>query len=345
MTRKFKAFITLTLVALLLLGLSAPVATAEETAEPKVQAGTVSYDVDMSKYEEGKTVRVWLPIPQTDKYQEVSKLQFAADEAQIQMTVDEEGNQILYLEWNGDAAPENRKATVSFHVTRTEILRPELLEEGEIGEEFAPYLEASGTVPVDGEVKELADEITAGEENVLGKTRAIYDWIIANMNRDNDVIGCGLGEVETLLTSLAGKCTDIHSVFVALCRAAGIPARETFGVRMNADDITGNQHCWTEFYLPGTGWVIADPADVLKAVLTNEWDKEAEETKELQEYFWGGCDERRVALAVGRDIVLNPKQAGEPLNNFGYPYAEVNDEVIDFYSPADFVYSISFVQD
>lgn len=93
---------------------------------------------------------------------------------------------------------------------------------------------------------------------------------LKNMNRDDDVVGCGLGNVPELLTTLRGKCTDINSVFVALCRAAGIPAHEYFGIRMSADpeaDMTSGQHCWAEFYLEGTGWVAADPADVLKAVL------------------------------------------------------------------------------
>ena len=54
------------------------------------------------------------------------------------------------------------------------------------------------------------------------------------MERDNSVLGCGDGDVEKILTTgvLKGKCTDINSVFVALARAAGIPAREIFGIRL-----------------------------------------------------------------------------------------------------------------
>ena len=50
------------------------------------------------------------------------------------------------------------------------------------------------------------------------------------MERDNSVLGCGDGDVEKILTTgvLKGKCTDINSVFVALARASGIPAREIF---------------------------------------------------------------------------------------------------------------------
>ena len=165
------------------------------------------------------------------------------------------------------------------------------------------------------------------------------------MNRNNDITGCGKGDVCASLDTLDGKCTDINSVFVGLCRSVGIPAREMFGVRINDTDITGNQHCWAEFYLPGTGWVAADPADVLKAILTNEWDKESDEAKEMQEYYWGNCDEKRVELSSGRDITLSPAQDGEALNNFGYPYAEVNGEAVDYYSADTFIYTISFAED
>lgn len=108
-----------------------------------------------------------------------------------------------------------------------------------------------------------------------------------------------------LLITQSGKCTDINSVFVGLCRAVDIPAREMFGVRMNADDITGNQHCWAEFYLNGTGRVSADPADVLKAVLKGGWTKDQQETKDKAEYCWGGLDSQRVQLSAGRDITLS----------------------------------------
>lgn len=323
----------------------APIENAEPAAEAEVQSGDVTFDVDMSQYEKGKTVRLWLPVPQSDDYQSIENVAFDAGDAKAEINTDAQGNQMLYVEWGADAEPESRKASLSFHAARQEILRPELIEEGEAPAELSQYLAACSMIPVDGAVKEQADEITANETTVLGKARAIYDWIIANMNRDNSVIGCGTGDVCTLLDTKAGKCTDINSVFVGLCRAAGIPAREMFGVRINAEDITKNQHCWAEFYLPGTGWVTADPADVLKAVLTNEWDKESDETKELQEYYWGGCDKTRIELSAGRDLVLAPAQDGEPLNNFGYPYAEVDGEAVDYYTPDAFVYTISFAQD
>ena len=325
---------------------------SEETAEPEknkeegaIQSGTVTCKIDMSQYEKGKVVRVWLPVAQSNDYQTIEDVNFDANGIDAEINEDALGNQMLYVEWDADAEPESRTASLSFHVTRPEILRPELVEEGTVDSDLDEYLVASSTIPVNGEVKELADEITKDETTYLGKARAIYDWVIANMNRDESVVGCGKGDVCALLDTKSGKCTDINSVFIGLCRSVGVPAREMFGVRINDTDITKNQHCWAEFYLPGTGWVAADPADVLKAVLKNNWDKESDEAKEMQEYYWGNCDEKRVELSSGRDITLSPAQSGEALNNFGYPYAEIDGEAVDYYSPDTFVYTISFAED
>lgn len=306
--------------------------------------GVIVTDIDMTSYAKGKTVRVWIPIAQSNEHQEVGEAIYEAPGASnVSMNFDENGNKMLYIEWDKNVEPNKRKASVSFYAKRYNIVRPDLVESGDIPSDIKnKYLSASGTVPITGGVKEKAEEITQGKTTILEKTRAIYDWIIENMNRDNEVRGCGLGDVDRLLTVLSGKCTDINSVFIGLTRSVGIPSREMFGIRINADNITGNQHCWAEFYLPGTGWVAADPADVLKAVLTNKWDKKQQETLDLQEFYFGSNDEKRIELSAGRDIVLNPKQNGPALNNFGYPYAEVDDEILDCWDPAQFIYQISF---
>jgi transglutaminase-like putative cysteine protease len=320
-------------------------ASEDSADEVATASGTVTFSIDMTQYDEGQTVKLWVPVAQDNDYQTVEDVSTDANGTEAEITEDENGNKMMYVEWDADTAASDRTASVSFHVTRQAVVSPELVEDGEVGEDMSEYLEASSTIPVTGEVKELADEITKDETTILGKTRAIYDWVIANMNRDDSVTGCGTGDVCTLLDTKAGKCTDISSVFIGLCRAAGVPARETFGIRINDTDITGNQHCWAEFYLPGTGWVIADPADVLKAVLKNDWDKDSDEAKELQEYYWGNCEETRIDLSSGRDITLSPAQDGEALNNFGYPYAEVNGEAVDYYSADTFIYTISYEAD
>lgn len=325
-------------------GSAAPGSTV--TFSNATTSGTVITSIDMTAYEQGKRVRVWVPVAQDFAHQTVSEVAFSATKAKAaEITTDEAGNTMLYLEWDATATPKDRTAVLTFHATREEVTRPELVEQGEIPEDVKEYLNGSSMVPVNELVTQQAEDIVGSEQTVLGKAKAIYDWIIQNMVRDESVKGCGQGDVCTLLSTKAGKCTDINSVFTGLCRAVGVPAREMFGVRMNAVDITGNQHCWAEFYLPGTGWVAADPADVLKAVLKGGWTKDQAETKEKAEYFWGGYDSERVELSAGRDLTLSPAQDGPALNDFGYPYAEVDGQPVDFYAPKSFAYSMSFAKD
>ena len=321
-------------------------AKAEKSAKQEVE-GTVSNIVDLTQYEKGKKVRLWIPLPHDSEYQTVDGIEYDAGSASSVISGDDWGNQILYVEWDENAEPADRVVTIHFDVKREEVLHPEIKEdENEVfSEEIKKNLEPSKNLPLNDQVKAKAMEVTEGKSTDLEKARAIYDWVIANMNRNEEVKGCGEGDVCALLdTTMSGKCTDINSMFVALCRASGIPAREHFGIRINAEDISKNQHCWAEFYVKGTGWVSADPADVLKAVLKNNWSKEQEETKEKQEYYWGNLDAERIILSDGRDLRLNPAQAGEVLNDFGYPYAEVDGQKLDNYTPDRFVYSYSFVK-
>ena len=321
--------------------------SSAKTEEKQSVAGSVTNVINMTKYEKGKKVRVWLPVPHNSEYQTVENVVYEAGMVKPELNTDSNGNQILYVEWDKDIVPNHRVIKLMFDVKREEVLRPELKENDkeELTDEIKKYLEPSKNLPLNDQVKNKAKEVTKGKTTDLEKARAIYDWVIANMNRNEDVKGCGEGDICALLdTTMSGKCTDINSMFVALCRASGIPAREHFGIRINADDITKNQHCWAEFYLKGTGWVSADPADVLKAVLKNNWTKDQKETKEKQEYYWGNCDAERIILADGRDLTLTPAQDGEPLNDFGYPYAEVDGKKVDNYTPDQFIYTYSFVK-
>jgi transglutaminase-like putative cysteine protease len=312
----------------------------------KSRSGVVTVEVDLSKQESGKETRLWIPYTVTDKNQSVTDVKVAGDFASSAVYTDKvNGTPILFARWDKDAV--SRKLTYSFAVEREEIQSRDLSakEPSWNHADYAEFLKPTSIGPTNGEVKKLADSITKGKRTVLAKAKAIYDWTCENMYRDPATRGCGKGDVCELLKKPGGKCTDISSVYIALARAAGVPAREVFGVRLGKkaeEDVTTWQHCWVEFFLPGHGWVPVDPADVRKAMLVEKLELKDAKTREYRDYFWGGIDAYRVKIASGRDLVLNPPQAGAPLNTFGYPYAEVGGQVIDWYEPKTFSYRILF---
>lgn len=313
----------------------------------KERTGQVTIEVNLNSPAEAKDVKLWIPYPLSDGNQDITDAAIKGNYSQAGVYREpKSGNAVLYAEWKGPV--QERKLIYALQVTRREQSTMTFPEQ-ELAfspAEFRPYLEGSPSLPLTPKVRERALVVTKGKKTVLAKARAIYDWIVENMYRDPNVKGCGFGEVERLLEARGGKCADIHSVFVALARAAGVPAREVFGIRMpkgKSGDMTKSQHCWAEFYLPGTGWVVVDAADVRKYILEQQSD--LAQAKPVREYYFGRVDENRIAFGTGRDIVLNPPQSKSPLNYFMYPYAEADGKPLgeDLYG-FDIGYKISFTE-
>src|SRR5258705_11175869 len=89
-------------------------------------------------------------------------------------------------------------------------------------------------LPTDGIVKATATEIVSGAKTDLQKARAIYEWIVDNTFRNPKTRGCGVENIRFMLESrdLGGKCADLNALYVALARAAGLPARAGYGIRV-----------------------------------------------------------------------------------------------------------------
>ena len=125
------------------------------------------------------------------------------------------------------------------------------------------YLRPTKLLPTDGIVKETATEITAGARTDVDKARAIYEWIVENTYRNPKTRGCGVGNIRFMLESrdLGGKCADLNALYVGLARAAGLPARDVYGIRVarsekgyrslgvSSENITKAQHCRAEVHL------------------------------------------------------------------------------------------------
>jgi len=315
-------------------------------AAAQTRSGTITMECDLSGQAEGQEAQLWLPYPISDANQKISQVRINGDFAEAAVYTDRTfQTPMLYARWDREA--KSRKLVFSFAVERQEVLRRDLPKKEAAWDpaDYQPYLAPTSLGPTDGPVRKLAEKITAGKVTVVDKARAIYDWICENMYRDPKTRGCGKGDVCALLETPGGKCADIHSVFVSLARAAGVPSREVFGLRQGKEattDVTTWQHCWAEFYLPGFGWVPVDPGDVRKKMLQENLAQDNPKTDGYRAYFWGGIDPYRVRLGTGRDLILNPRQTGAPVNYLMYPFAEVGGKPLDWLDPQTFKYQITY---
>lgn len=215
--------------------------------------------------------------------------------------------------------------------------------------ELKYFLRPTKLLPTDGVVKTTALQITAGAKTDIDKARAIYNWIVDNTFRDPKTRGCGVGDIRFMLQSrdLGGKCADINALYVGLARAAGLPARDAYGIRVAkselgygslgaaSQNITKAQHCRAEVYLRGYGWVPVDPADVRKVAL-----EEPAMTGQARARLFGAWEMNWIAYNFAHDVEL-PDSAGKPLGFLMYPQAETADGRLDSLDPDGFSYQIT----
>ena len=270
-------------------------------------------------------VRLWIPLPQADGYQDVSSLRIESPVAYS------EGRDSEYKNTFGEFKPTAQQAAAGFDVTLSFIATRHEHKVALVGATannaavsssdpmFRRYLEPDKLVPLDGTIAELAKEHTAGDTTQIEKARHIYEYVVATMRYDKTGEGWGHGDAIWACTAKRGNCTDFHSLLIGMMRASGIPARFEIGFPLPADktaaDIPG-YHCWAEFYVEGTGWIPVDASEAWKH-------------PDKREYFFGAHDVNRIQFTTGRDLRLDAAQKGDPLNYFIYPYAELDGKPFD----------------
>jgi len=306
MIRKVLSFLSL----LLLVG--AGIASAQETRHFTFHYGFTVKDVSA-----GGKVRIWFPEARSDAFQTVKVLSAKGDLPLKRNHESRFGNEMYYAE-----ASKAKNRELHFEVVY-DVVRQERLALGV----YSPHLEAvklndrerkqdlapDALVPTTGVPAELAVKVTEGKTTPLDRAHAIYDYVFATLRYDKTGTGWGRGDVLYACEAKKGNCTDFHSLFIAMARSQGIPARFEIGFPLPPDkrssEIAG-YHCWAEFFEPQHGWI---PVDI----------SEAWKHPEKKDYFFGAHDANRVEFTMGRDLELSPKQDGKPLNYLVYPYVEI----------------------
>jgi transglutaminase-like putative cysteine protease len=223
--------------------------------------------------------------------------------------------------------------------------------------ELEHFLRPTKLLPTDGIVKATASEITKGSKTDVEKARAIYEWIVDNTFRNPQARGCGAGDIRFMLESrdLGGKCADLNALYVGLARAAGVPARDVYGIRVaksemgykslgaSSENVTKAQHCRAEVYLGEYGWVPVDPADVRKVVLEEPPGNrplDDDMVKSARARLFGSWEMNWMAYNFAHDVAL-PGSNGAPVGFLMYPQAETSEGRLDSLDADNFKYEIT----
>ena len=334
---------------------------ARALVQPSAETGWRTFELTtrVEVLQASNTTRVWLPtpLPSAPYQQTAGDTYHAAGGRTVMIETSTNDPDILAAVWEaGNPAVLTLTSRVSTRGHAVDLTSPSVPPPRDLSA-FGHFLRPTKYIPTDGIVKKTADAITRGAGTDFERARAIYEWIVDNTFRDPKTAGCGVGDIRFMLeaNSLGGKCADINALFVGLARAAGLPARDVYGLRvapskngyrslgLASDNATKAQHCRAEVYLTGFGWVPVDPADVRKVVLEEPPGNLAmtdERVTRARARLFGSWEMNWVAYNYAHDVMLPASSRGS-LPYFMYPQGETATGRLDPLDPENFRYSIT----
>ena len=150
----------------------------------------------------------------------------------------------------------DEEGRIQLHIQRFEYDGLDALDLPVRTEELAPYLEPSLYVQTeDKRIRQLARQLRGSERNTWKVALRLQQWVYDHMiPRNTNVRFKSSLEV---LQDMEGTCSEYAVLFMALCRAAGVPARACVGFLVSG---TGDLvlHIWTQVYVGQ--WVDMDPS-------------------------------------------------------------------------------------
>ena len=342
-------------------GVMWPAGRAEAAFDPSPEDGWRTFDVthrvEVLK-PEGAT-RAWLPLPSVDEKDWIRTMGnlWQGSSGNVRLLRNREyGAQMLYAEWApGEKPVLEVTSRVATRDRAIDLNRPGKAAPLSRAERHLNTM-ATKLLPTDGIVRKTALDITRSARSDEAKARAIYEWVVDNTFRNPKTRGCGLGDIRFMLESgdLSGKCADLNALYVGLARAAGLPARDVYGIRVadsrfgykslgKSGDISKAQHCRAEVWLTGHGWVPVDPADVRKVVLEEPpggLSLTDDKVTDVRKRLFGSWEMNWLAYNTAHDLPL-PGSRKVTVPFLMYPQAETAAGMLDSLDSTTFSYRIT----
>lgn len=191
-------------------------------------------------------------LPKDSKEQKILLLSAFANPA---ASIKEKENSIVYSWGSVGSAKFGLDALIKTQVTfpsSAEIPFPPNIKEN------LEYTKASENIDSNNKaIIEKANEIVAGKTDTLEALFALANFVNSNVEYDESYAE-SVKKASWVLQNKKGVCDEYTILFMALCRALGIPTRYISGVAYSNIKKDFGNHAWAEIWLPGHDWIPFD---------------------------------------------------------------------------------------
>ena len=228
----------------------------------KISQGHVTNGVKL-KYSGTQFTRIYsvLPIPVSNNYQDIASLEASGC---TRASCPDGVNSYFWKDVQSSSIPASGEFVISesfdatvYKVTVDFSKIKDIQPYDKTSQECVKYLERddAGLIdPTNAKIASTANTLwDEAHGDIIEYARKCFVWTHSNMKYGN--MNTGLHPISELMTTMTGDCGNYTSVFVSLLRAKGIPARHVVMVHGKLDEF----HVRAEFFIPGYGWIPADP--------------------------------------------------------------------------------------
>ncbi|MBW1932809.1 MAG: hypothetical protein JRI56_07310 [Deltaproteobacteria bacterium] len=312
---------------------------------PRVYNVDYSFELvpDPAKIDRARDLKLWLPIPREWDSQKAVKIVSVNPPPHAEYEDPEHGNRMLFWDFGKEPEKPSYKVLIKFRLESYEVyaeVDPEQIGAYEkTSKEYALYTRSEHTICITPKIKQMAQEAVGDEKNPYLQAKRIFEFVSKKMRYKVHRLERGVGtkvllnhpvrSEETGEVHYEGACGQYSALFIALCRAVGIPARtvaelpgwrpwikeedlklyKPFELEISPDGLAAAQHYtalglhqWAEFYVPNYGWI---PVDV-------NYRK------------FGHMDNMKLIMNKGRDVKIGPNAPQKRSEGYGLAWVMLN---------------------
>ncbi|BBL68115.1 transglutaminase-like domain-containing protein [Methanoculleus chikugoensis] len=303
------------------------------------------------------TLRIWLPLPvETDAQRNVTVTNLSCPDFIVAGPFTT--GPIGYVYYEVPAGAVNGDLVITADIAFTsyeqifEDIDPALVGEYNTSDpEYLLYTKSERNIEITDAVRERALQIVGNETNPHLQAQMIYYHIIKTYPYSHvphaslDAREPKVAESTHMFETGHGDCGTQSMLFAAFCRSLGIPARALGGYQMIMSETPGG-HFWSEYYLPGYGWV---PNDLTVAEAA-DWVVIPEEKRTaFKEYYATNLDSARLVIQKNVDAPMDPALPDDAVffrlvKQYPAIASDTADYDIDLYSMGCFGISLTAVE-